>query len=165
MKKSILSAILGLAIVISCEKKHETITDQNNKMVTTEQTASEEHATDDHEKSEDHEEGVKLELNNGAKWAVNPEMKPYVAESETQLSAYNTENGDYQKLAADLTATNNKMVKSCTMSGKSHDVLHAWLLPHMQEIDKLKKAENRKEANETVDELKESMAEYHQYFN
>ena len=164
MKKIILSAILGLAIVISCEKKHEE--NMTNEATKTEQNVSEEHANhNDHEKSDDHEEGVKLELNNGAKWAVNPEMKPYVAESETQLSAYNTENSDYQKLAADLTATNNKLVKSCTMSGKSHDVLHAWLLPHMQEIDKLKKAENRKEANETVDELKESMAEYHQYFN
>ncbi|WP_027376501.1 hypothetical protein [Kaistella palustris] len=164
MKKIILSAILGLATLISCEKKHEeNATHESHK---TEQAASGEHAThDDHEKADDHDESVRLELNNGEKWAVNPEMKPYIAESENLLNAYDKEKGDYQKLAAALTNNNNKLVKSCTMNGKSHDVLHAWLLPHMQHIDHLKKSANREEANETVHELKESMDEYHKYFN
>ena len=43
MKKILLSAILGLAIVMSCEKKQETVTDQNNSMAATEQNVSEEH--------------------------------------------------------------------------------------------------------------------------
>lgn len=161
----ILSALLGLATVISCEKKQETVTDQNSNMSPTEQTASEEHATDDHEKSNDQEDGVKLELNHGAKWPVNNEMKPFIAETETQLNAYKAVNGDYKMLAKNLSATNNNLVKSCTMTGTPHEVLHAWLAPHMKEIEKLKKAENRDDANEIVGELKESMEKYHQYFN
>ena len=165
MKKILLSAILGLAIVMSCEKKQETVTDQNNSMASTEQNVSEEHATEDHEKSDDHEEGVKLELNNGEKWPVNNEMKPFITETESQLNAYKPETGDYKMLATNLSATNDNLVKSCTMTGKSHDVLHAWLAPHMKEIEKLKNAEDREHANKIVGELKESMEKYHQYFN
>ena len=165
MKKILLSAILGLAIVMSCEKKQETVTDQNNSMASTEQNVSEEHATEDHEKSDDHEEGVKLELNNGEKWPVNNEMKPFITETESQLNAYKPETGDYKMLATNLSATNDNLVKSCTMTGKSHDVLHAWLAPHMKDIEKLKNAEDREHANKIVGELKESMEKYHQYFN
>ena len=164
MKKIILSAILGLAIVISCEKKQEeNVTKDATK---TEQTASEESAThEDEQKSDDHKEGVKLELNNGAKWVVNNEMKPFVTETETLLNAYNSETGDYKMLATNLNATNEKLVKSCTMTGVPHDNLHVWLAPHMKEIEKLQKAENREDANKIVGELKESMDKYHQFFN
>lgn len=162
MKKILLSAILGLAIVVSCDKKQE----ETAAVVTTEQTMTDDHANhDDHEKSEDHDESVKLELNNGEKWPVNAEMNPYIAETETQLNAYKPENGDYKMLANNLSSTNDNLVKSCTMTGTPHDVLHAWLVPHMKEIEKLKNAENRADANEIVGELKESMEKYHQYFN
>lgn len=164
MKKIILSALLGLAVVISCEKKQETVTDQNTTMAPTEQNVSEEHATDDHEKSDDHEEGAKLDLNNGEKWPVNNEMKPFIAETESQLNAYKQADGDYKMLATNLDATNEKLVKSCTMKGTPHDKLHVWLAPHMKEIEKLKKAEDREHANKIVGELKESMTKYHEYF-
>lgn len=163
MKKIILSALLGLAIVVSCDKKQETVTDQNSTINATEQT--DEHATDAHEKSEDHDESVKLELNNGEKWPVNVEMNPYIAETEKQLNAYKPEDGDFKALATNLSTTNDQLVKSCTMTGTPHDVLHAWLAPHMKEIEKLKKAENRDDGNEIVGELKESMEKYHKYFN
>jgi len=164
MKKAILSALLGLAIVISCEKKQEENVTKN--ATKTEQTASEEDANhDEHEKSDDHQEGVKLELNNGAKWNVNNEMKPFVTETETQLKSYNSETGDYKMLGTNLNSTNEKLVKSCTMTGTSHDNLHVWLAPHMKEIEKLQKAENREDANKIVGELKESMEKYHQFFN
>ena len=68
-------------------------------------------------------------------------------------------------LATKLNATNEKLVKSCTMTGVPHDNLHAWLAPHMKEIEKLQKAENREDANKIVGELKESMDKYHQFFN
>ena len=152
MKKAILSALLGLAIVISCEKKHEKI-------------STEENVTEAQEKSDEHKEGAKLELNNGAKWAVNNEMKPFVNQTETLLNSYNSETGDYKMLATKLNATNEKLVKSCTMTGVPHENLHAWLAPHMKEIEKLQKAENREDANKIVGELKESMDKYHQFFN
>ena len=164
MKKMILCAILGLAIVISCEKKQEE--NVTNDATKTEQTASEEKAVhEDEEKSEEHEEDLKLELNNGAKWPVNKEMKPFITEKEKLLSSYQPENGDYKMLATDLNSANENLVKSCTMTGTPHDNLHAWLAPHMKEIEKLQKADNRDDANKIVGELKESMEKYHEYFN
>lgn len=163
MKKAILSALLGLAIVISCEKKQEKISTEEN--LKTEQTASEENVTEAQEKSDEHKEGAKLELNNGAKWAVNIEMKPFVNQTETLLNSYNSETGDYKMLATNLIATNENLVKSCTMTGVPHENLHVWLAPHMKEIEKLQKAENREDANKIVGELKESMDKYHQFFN
>lgn len=163
MKKMILSALLGLAIVVSCEKKQEESVTQENS--TTEMQATDEHAEEAAEKSDDHDEHAKLELNNGEKWPVNAEMKPYVVEAETQLKAYNPDNGDYKMLAAGLSTSNENLVKSCTMTGVPHDNLHAWLAPHMKEIEKLKKADDREEANKIVGELKESMETYHEYFN
>ncbi len=164
MKKMILCAILGLAIVISCEKKQEE--NVTNDATKTEQSASEEPADlEDHEKSEDHDETVKLELNNGAKWPVNSEMKPFITETEKLLSSYQPENGDYKMLATNLNSANENLVKSCTMKGLPHDNLHAWLAPHMKEIEKLQKADNKEDANKIVGELKESMEKYHDYFN
>ncbi|QOW08987.1 hypothetical protein Q73A0000_00795 [Kaistella flava (ex Peng et al. 2021)] len=164
MKKLFLSAILGLAIVVSCEKKQEEHVEHEH--TTTEQTATDEHVSnDEHATAEEHDESVKLDLNNGAKWPVNSEMKPHIAEMETQLNAYKPKNGDFKMLGTNLSATNDKLVKSCTMTGTPHDVLHAWLAPHMKEIDKLKKAENREDANKIVGELKQSMDTYHTYFN
>ena len=162
MKKIILSALLGLAIIVSCDKKQESQTE----LSTTEQTAVEDNANhDDEAKSDEHDESVKLELNNGEKWAMNAEMKPYINEMESQVKAYDPVNGDFKMLGKNLSDTNDNLIKSCTTKGTPHDVLHAWLMPHMQEIDQLKKAENRDDANHIVGELKESMEKYHEYFN
>ena len=164
MKKAILSALFALSIVISCEKKAETVTDEN-AVSNKEQTSHDEHSAATEEKSDDHDASAELTLDNGKKWAVNEEMKPYVAEMEDALVQYKPENGDYKMLATNIIAANDNLVKSCTMTGKSHDVLHVWLTDHIQDLKKLQNAPNRNEANETVNELKESMDEYHEYFN
>ena len=162
MKKIILSALLGLAIIVSCDKKQESQTE----LSTTEQTAVEDNANhDDEAKSDEHDESVKLELNNGEKWAMNAEMKPYINEMESQVNAFKPESDDYKVLAKNLGETNDNLIKSCTIKGTQHDVLHAWLMPHMELIDKLKKADNKEDANQIVGELKESMEKYHEYFN
>ena len=162
MKKIILSALLGLAIIVSCDKKQESQTE----LSTTEQTAVEDNANhDDDAKSDEHDESVKLELNNGEKWAMNAEMKPYINEMESQVNAFKPESDDYKVLAKNLGETNDNLIKSCTIKGTPHDVLHAWLMPHMELIDKLKKADNKEDANHIVEELKESMEKYHEYFN
>lgn len=166
MKKIFLSALLGLAIVVSCEKKQEDHADHADHATTETQATTDEHAkTDDVATSDEHNEDVKLELNNGEKWTMNAEMKPFIAEMEKQINAYKPETDDYKTLGADLNKTNEGLIKSCTIKGTPHDVLHAWLMPHMQEIDKLTKAENKEKANEIVKDLKESMEKYHEYFN
>jgi uncharacterized membrane-anchored protein len=94
MKKVILSALLGLALIVSCEKKNETATTENSEMHA-EHAESEKNAAEAAEKSDDQDESAELTLDNGKKWAVNEEMKPYVAEMEDQLEQYKPESGDY----------------------------------------------------------------------
>jgi len=159
MKKVLLSALIGITMATSCDKKQA----DHAEHLKTEQTATKDFVQE--AKSDEHEAHTKLDLNNGKKWAVNDEMKPFVAETETQLNAYEPKNGDYKMLASNVSTSTDNLVKSCTMTGVPHDHLHAWLAPHMKEIEKLKKAENRREANKSVDELKESMEKYHTYFN
>jgi hypothetical protein len=161
MKKLFLSAILGFAMVVSCDKKQEM-----QKKNTMENPSSDENKSEDeHAKSDEHDESAKLELNNGEKWAMNAEMKPFIDKMESQVKAYNPETGDYKMLGKELSETNDNLIKSCTIKGTPHDVLHAWLMPHMEKIDDLKKAENKEKANHIVAELKESMEKYHQFFS
>jgi hypothetical protein len=108
-------------------------------------------------------EGIKL--NNGEKWAVNAEMKPHVAEGEKILNDFLSQNSaDYNKLAADLTSQNDKLIESCTMKGESHDELHKWLHPHMELIGKLAKANDPEAAKAIVTQIDQSFKTYQQYF-
>ena len=108
------------------------------------------------------QEAVHIELNNGQKWKVNLEMTPYILEAEQILLQYNE--NDYDALAEQLKNKNNRLIKSCTMDGKSHEELHKWLHPHIQLIDALEDAENKEEADKIISELKVSFQTYHNYF-
>ena len=161
MKKTLLSALLGLAIVISCEKKQETTENQDHPNHT-ENVVAETEAESTHD---DHADAsANLELNNGKKWKTNTEMLPYIQKQEQLIDAYDDETGDYKKLAADLSTANDQLIKSCTMTGKSHDVLHVWLTDHMKKINLLAKAATQKEAEKIAEALEHSMESYHQYF-
>lgn len=103
-----------------------------------------------------------IELNNGQKWVVNAEMKPYILEGEQLLLNY--DGTDYKQLAEGLKAKNKGLIKSCTMDGKSHDELHKWLHPHMQLIDALDDAENKEDADKIIAELTSSFQTYHANF-
>jgi hypothetical protein len=106
-----------------------------------------------------------IELNNGAKWIVNEEMKPFLTESESILNTY-IANGstDFKTLAKELADKNSGLIKSCTMDGKSHDELHKWLHPHMALIESLQDAESDVAANKIISELKSSFETYNQHF-
>ena len=116
-----------------------------------------------HSDAADHQ--VVIELIDGAKWAVNAEMKPFILESESMLNAY-VANGstDYKTLAKELTDKNSGLIKSCTMDGKSHDELHKWLHPHMALIESLQDPDNADAADKIINELKSSFELYNQYF-
>ncbi len=106
-----------------------------------------------------------ISLNDGEKWVVNAEMRPFIQKGNDILTDYIDANGtDYQTLAKDLKAQNTELIKSCTMKGKSHDELHKWLHPHMDMISKLAKAENLAAANRQIEQLKASFNTYHTYF-
>lgn len=151
MKKSILVA-LSIFALISCKNNSE-------ETVTTTETVTE-HTETNPEASD------KIRLNNNEKWIVNEEMKPFVLNGEELLASYSKENKtDYKKLAADLKAENNKLIKSCTMDGASHDELHKWLHPHLDLVNRLAEIDNPEKAKALIAEITASYQMYHQYFN
>lgn len=158
---------MAIAILASCEKKKENAENAKNTTAT-EQVAEnhDHHATsDEHATADEHStEGVALELDNGKKWKTNAEMLPFINEQEKLLKNYDHAKGDYHALAANLASANDNLVKSCTMTGKSHDVLHVWLNDHLQYIKQLKKSTTKEEAEQTIAVLDNSMAKFHTYF-
>lgn len=106
------------------------------------------------------------ELNNGEKWVVNEEMKPFVIKGSELVNSYIRESRlDYKALAAQLKDQNDQLIKSCTMKGKSHDELHKWLNPHLEMVKALEAQTDAAKANEIVLQLQNSYQQYHQYFN
>ena len=106
-----------------------------------------------------------LKLNNGEKWVVNEEMKPFILDAEGLLNQYiSNQTEDYKTLATQLKEKNNGLIKSCTMNGESHDELHKWLYPHIELIESLSKAESTEAASEIVADLQASFSTYNQYF-
>jgi hypothetical protein len=106
-----------------------------------------------------------IKLNNGEKWIVNEEMKPFILEAETILIEF-IESGstDYPTLAAQLKEKNSGLIKSCTMTGEGHDELHKWLYPHIELIKELEQEKNLDKANSSIQKLSKSFNTYHQYF-
>lgn len=103
-----------------------------------------------------------IELNNGEKWTVNEEMIPFVEQSVQLMEEY--DGTDYKQLADGLKDNNSKLIKSCTMDGKSHDELHKWLHPHLDLVKALGKAESQEEADKIVADLNQSFETYNTYF-
>lgn len=150
MKKLVLLALASI-MVWSCNNPDKTPAEQHT-------TVQEPHQHD--------ENVLAIETNNGGKWLVNEEMKPYVNKGEELVDTYLQSNQtDYKALAKQLKIENDQLVKSCTMKGKDHDELHKWLRPHLTIVDELEKQTDPTKANETVAQLQDSYQLYHQYFN
>lgn len=149
MKKLI---VFGSILLWSCSS-------QSEKSTTHDQEA-ETRAAHHHDESSE-----TIELNNGEKWVVNEEMKPFVRTGSELVNAYIQEDqSDYKVLAEQLKDQNNQLIKSCTMKGKSHDELHKWLHAHLELVKKLEKQADAAKASGIVLQLKNSYQEYHQYF-
>ncbi|HCS21734.1 MAG TPA: hypothetical protein DIW47_14445 [Bacteroidetes bacterium] len=106
-----------------------------------------------------------LELNQGAKWIVNEEMKPHILASENAFLDYkSTKDQDYKTLAGVLKEHTDKLIASCSMKGESHEQLHLWLLPHLALIKELSTAPSQTEADAVLNKLDASFKTYHTYF-
>lgn len=152
MKTSILAAVAVGCFFASCGN-----TSKEKLKEQTETVTQEEHPLKDKTQT--------IQLNNGEKWIVNEEMKPFILEAETNLNDYLKSNSRYYKtLAEQLKEKNSGLIKSCTMKGESHDELHKWLLPHIELIKKLEKSTNNDEAIKVIEQLNTSFKTYHQYF-
>ena len=122
--------------------------------------------TENHAEHRHDESSEAIELNNGEKWLVNEEMKPFVLKGEELANAYIQNNQtDYKALAQKLKDQNSQLIKSCTMDGKSHDELHKWLHPHLEIVKALEDEADASKANEIVSQLQYSYQHYHNYFN
>ncbi len=118
--------------------------------------------SDDHQHSDS---TAVLELNNGQKWVVSREMRPHLLNGVALVRDYlQNKQTDYKSLAGQLKEKNSQLLNSCNMSGKGHDELHKWLIPHMELVDQLEKAADQAEANDYVQQLEQSYLEYKEYF-
>lgn len=105
-----------------------------------------------------------LMLNQGNKWIVNGQMKPYIKQGEMLVEKYiNNSESDYTALATQLKEQNNLLIKSCTMTGKAHDELHKWLHPHLDLVNELEVA-TTEEAQAIIQNLQVSYQTYSEFF-
>lgn len=152
MRKTIIVLVCAL-FMWSCNQSPDTTTESSDEEI---------------ENHDDHhfDENEPLELNNGARWIVNDEMKPFVQKGHELVNAFIAERrNDYQDLAEQLTVQNNQLIQSCTMEGKSHDELHKWLHPHLELVQELGSKDNGAEADKIVVEIQQSYLEYQKYFD
>lgn len=151
MKKTLILAISAL-FLMGCNSSSE------------QSQTDEETITQDEHSYEIDSEG--LVSNNGEKWIVNDEMKPFVKHGEELANSFTpTNEANYEDLAKSIKEQNDLLIKNCTMEGKSHDELHKWLHPHMELVDQLEKEEDAEKAATVLNEIKKSYKQYHEYFN
>lgn len=126
-------------------------------------TTTEEETT--HTEHYHNENSEAIELDNGEKWVVNEEMKPFILKGTELVTTFIQENNsDYKTLAKQLKDQNSQLIRSCTMTGKSHDELHKWLHPHLELVQELAEATDHEQAKNQVLKLEASYQEYHKYF-
>jgi len=124
--------------------------------------------TSSKESEHQHSESDSIELNNGAKWKVIPEMMAHIRNMESDVNRFSetnhTEFKDFTQLGASLQKNIDLLTSNCTMEGKAHDELHKWLLPYIDMVEKLNKSKNKDEALHTFEEIKASYKSFNIYF-
>ena len=154
--KKIFVMVLGAAFLWGCGQSTQ------NTQSDTVQNDVETHAEHEHHYNESE---TPLELNDGERWVVNEEMKPFLAKSEELLASYKQNNDtDHQALGIELQEQNTLLIQNCTMTGKSHDELHKWLHPHMALLAELSTATDQAEVERLTTEIDASFDTYHTYF-
>lgn len=114
--------------------------------------------------TETSEESSEIQLNNGEKWTAPASMVAYIDKMQKDLdSASTVEQRDYAALTTQLDADVKQLISNCTMTGKSHDELHKWLLPYMELIKDISSTD-QKQADEAFEKAKSSVKEFYQYF-
>jgi hypothetical protein len=155
--KNIVIFIIALLLAPGCGNRSDSA-DQSE--------SGHEHADHDKEHAHDHgAESKSLQLNNGSKWQVNPEMMVYVAASEKLVGDFKPgPEGDYASLAKALDENKNQLIVNCTMQGASHDALHIWLEPYIGELSMLANAGSESEQSKALDAIKTSFDTFHNFF-
>ncbi|MGB1038641.1 MAG: hypothetical protein ACPGYY_08345 [Bacteroidia bacterium] len=112
-----------------------------------------------------HESNSDIELNNGKKWIVVPEMFAYITSIEDDINEFEGKTlVDHQQLSTQISTTLGKLTSNCTMTGKGHDELHKWLLPFLDMADEYKNSSSTENASKVLSEMKESYTVLHSNF-
>lgn len=111
------------------------------------------------EDSHQHDDSA-IELVNGEKWIVVPEMMQYIRNMETNvLTAQQDTNLD--SLTLSIRENLDLLTSNCTMSGRAHDELHKWLLPFIDLVQETEKSEDK---ISSFNELNNSFTEFNEFF-
>ena len=93
--------------------------------------------TDKLEHHNEEETTEALGLTEGQKWTVDQNTAMHIKSMEINLENFKgTTVAEYQTLATSLKQNTDDLIKNCTMTGKAHDELHKWLLPHISLVKK-----------------------------
>ncbi len=109
-----------------------------------------------------HHETV-LTLNDGKKWKLDePTRTNLQAIQKIFDESLKEPIPVYSTLASKLQESANKLVSECKMSGKDHDMLHAWLERFFSALMELKSAEPDKQetAYHTIEQLLKNFDSY-----
>lgn len=139
MKKLFL--ILFVGILFSCHQKHD--------------ASGHVH---DHQMEE---QFVAVELDDGKKWAANPETTEGVRNMQALIG--NAESAGNKELSDALEIEYKEIIQKCTMKGEGHMQLHHYLAPVQHYMQQMKTGD-KDEANEALSALKEHIEEFGDYF-
>ncbi|MDB2656538.1 hypothetical protein N9Y60_00635 [Crocinitomicaceae bacterium] len=105
-----------------------------------------------------------IELVDGKKWTVKPEMMQHIRNMESDINKESkTNNPDYKRLGELLDENIQLLTSNCTMTGKAHDELHKWLVPFIGLVEKLNEADSSQKAS-AFKTLQVSIKEFNYYF-
>lgn len=160
MKKSIAITVLALpSFLFSCsnpEKESLAVPSSTSQADTIKPNSKDEMNKDS------------IELNNGNKWVVVPEMMKYIRTMESDINNFSetekTELKDYKALGERLQKNIDLLTSNCTMEGKGHDELHKWLVPFIGKVEELNKAATKENASALYREIKSSYSLVNTYF-
>lgn len=115
-----------------------------------------------------HHDSNAIELNNGAKWKVVPEMMQHIRNMEKDINHFPETNhedlNEYILLGKATQKNIDQLTSNCTMEGKAHDELHKWLAPYIGKVDELNKSTNITESRKIFNELKASFETFNIFF-
>lgn len=101
-----------------------------------------------------------IELINGEKWVVVPEMMQYIRNMESNVLAAE-QDSNLDSLTLSIRKNLDSLTSNCTMSGRAHDELHKWLLPFIDLVQETEKSEDK---TSSFNRLTESFSEFNKFF-
>ncbi|MCC5918319.1 MAG: hypothetical protein JJU02_13450 [Cryomorphaceae bacterium] len=94
--------------------------------------------------------------------SINPEMWPHIMYGVEFFEKWKANDGvNFNILYDGLNKHNRAFIESCTMRGEAHDLLHAWLDPHLKLINELKSDS----ADDAIHKIQASFDDFFQRFD